>query len=133
MRVRSGVFWRVMVASLGISFVMILAAHNTSVQSQGEPLNGLKLTIYPDPERNAPFKLPKFIAELRNTGNSDLILNLGAIVSGKQESPSVELTLTYAPGQSISISRQDGLGGPNSFSIKPLILPLPVGCAFTFP
>jgi hypothetical protein len=101
--------------------------------TSGEIVDGLQISISVDLDKSEPSKTPKFIVELRNAGENDLILNLGMMVANgeKQHPDAVVLTLTSIPGK----SRQLHLRGPWFIAsrVDPLIVPLPVGSTFSIP
>jgi hypothetical protein len=97
----------------------------------GEVVGGLKMSIYPDQSSGADSKPPKFRVELRNAGESDLILNLGIMLAnGKKQYPNaIVLTLVDAQGK----SRRFDLREPWFVAgrLDPLVVPLPTGAAFS--
>ena len=109
------------------------AAPQPSPQVWGAAVSGLQMTISLDPAERGQSKSPKFRVELRNAGENDLILNLGIMLAnGKRQYPlAVVLTLTDAQGT----SRRLELREPPFVAgrVDPLVLPLPVGSAFSIP
>jgi hypothetical protein len=108
-------------------------AKRQSPPTWGEVVGGLQMSIYPDQASRADSKPPKFRVELRNVGESDLILNLGMMLAnGKKQYPNaVVLTLIDAQGKSrhLDLSEPFSVGG----RLDPLVLPLPTGAAFSIP
>jgi hypothetical protein len=108
-----------------------IVAKRQSPPTWGEVVGGLQMSIYPDQASRADSKLPKFRVELRNVGESDLILNLGIMLAnGKKQYPNaIVLTLTDAQGK----SRRLDLREPWFVAgrLDPLVLPLPTGAAFS--
>jgi hypothetical protein len=108
------------------------AAWQPSLQVWGPALSGLQMTIYIDQAETTQSKVPKFRVELRNYGETDLVLNLGAMLgNGRKQYPSaVDLSLTDAQGKS---RRLDLVLPPVAGRLDPFILPLPAGATFSVP
>jgi len=108
-------------------------AKRQSPPTWGDVVGGLQMSIYPDRASRADSKPPKFRVELRNAGESDLILNLGLMLAnGKKQYPNaVVLSLIDAQGKSRRLDLRDpfAIGG----RLDPLILPIPAGAAFSIP
>ncbi|HZS27757.1 MAG TPA: hypothetical protein VFB76_11045 [Candidatus Angelobacter sp.] len=77
--------------------------------------------------------IPKFRVELRNTGENDLILNLGIMLAnGRKQYPNaIVLVLTDQDRKSRRLELRDpaAIGG----RMDPLIVPLPVGSSYSLP
>jgi hypothetical protein len=91
--------------TVSISFVLLCgssAALKPSPPTGGEVISGLQMTIRLGHGEGVQSKPPTFIVELRNVGESDLILNLGVMLAnGRKQYPNaVALTLTDAQGKS---------------------------------
>lgn len=110
-------------------------------QAWGEPVQGLQMsisqtenaTVSINQTKDVQSKVPKFRIDLRNTGETDLILNVGMMLANgrNQYVDAIFLTLTDALGK----SRQFALRGPGLIAgrVDPLIVPLPVGAGFSLP
>jgi hypothetical protein len=109
------------------------AKMNASPLTWGEMVSGLQMTIHLDQAEGVQSKAPKFRVELRNAGESDLILNLGMMLANckKQYPNAVVLTLTDAQGKSRRLDLREPAGVAGR--VDPLVLPLPVGAAFSIP
>ena len=122
----------VMVASL-LLLVGSSAALKSPVDTWGQAVGGLQMTLYLDPAEGVPSKAPKFRVALRNAGRNDLVVNLGmTLANGKRQYPNaVTLTLTDAQGK----SRRLDLREPAVIAgrVDPLLVPIPVGAAFSIP
>jgi hypothetical protein len=64
----------VLVASL-LLLGGLSAALKPTVDTWGEAVGGLQMTIYLDQAEGVPSKVPKFRVELRNAGRNDLVVN----------------------------------------------------------
>jgi hypothetical protein len=108
-------------------------AKRQSRPTWGEVVGGLQMSIYPDQASRADSKPPKFRVELRNAGESDLILNLGVMLAnGKEQYPNaIVLTLIDAEGKSRRLDLREP--GFVAGRLDPLVLPLPFGSAFSIP
>jgi hypothetical protein len=77
--------------------------------------------------------LPKFKVELRNSGEDDLVLNVGVMLAnGKKQYPNaISLVVTDSKEKSLEL----GLPGPFFVAgrVDPLVLPLPSGATFSLP
>ena len=122
----------------GVLFTSLLLLGGSSAtlkhpQTWGEVVSGLQMTIHLDQAEGVQSKAPKFRVEMRNVGESDLILNLGIMLAnGKKQYPNaVVLTLTDAQGK----SRRLDLREPAAVAgrLDPLVLPIPVCAAFSIP
>ena len=127
---------KIALGSLFISFLSLggsSAALKPSPPIWGEVVSGLQMTIHLGREKGVQSKAPTFRVELRNVGESDLILNLGIMLaSGRKQYPNaVVLTLTDAQGK----SRRFDLREPAAVTgrLDPLVLPIPVGAVFSIP
>jgi hypothetical protein len=117
--------------------VLFLACSSATMkaipQSSDETVSGLQLTIYREPADRVQSKVPNFRVELRNAGESDLILNLGSMLANgrKQYPDAVVLILTDSQGKSQRLKLQ----GPFYVAgrVDPLVLPIPVGSTFSIP
>jgi hypothetical protein len=122
----------VLIASL-LALGGLAARLKPSARTWGEAVNGLQITIYPDQFDSTPSKTPKFRVELRNAGQKDLVVNLGAMLAnGKRQYPNaVVLVLTDAQGK----SRRLDLREPGAIAgrVDPFILPIPIGATFSIP
>jgi hypothetical protein len=112
-----------------LSLAGLLSARPQS--SQGN--SGLRMSVRLDSNHVADPKVPKFTVELQNTGEKDLILNLGfMLANGKNQYPNaIVLILTDSKGK----IRRFELTGPAIIAgrLDPLIVPLPVGSTFSIP
>jgi hypothetical protein len=103
-----------------------------SQQTRGDVVSGLQLTVYLDQEKVAS-KNPKFMVELRNAGEDDLVLNLGfMLANGRKQYPdAIVLTLRDAHGKSWPFHLRE----PFTINgrVDPFVLPLPVGAIFSIP
>jgi hypothetical protein len=106
-------------------------AKRQSPPGWGEVVGGLQMSIYPDQASRADSKAPKFRIELRNAGESDLILNLGIMLAKKQYPNAIVLILTDAQGKSGRFDLREPwfVAG----RLDPLVLPLPTGASFSIP
>jgi len=106
-----------------------------NTQNSGEIVDGLQISISVDLDKSGPSKMPRFIVELRNAGENDLILNLGMMLAnGKKQYPdAVVLTLTDV--RSGKARRLVNIREPMAIDgrVDPLIVPLPVGSTFSIP
>jgi len=122
----------VLVASL-LLLGGLSAALKPCVETWGEAVSGLQMTIYLDQAESVPSKAPKFRIELRNAGQNDLVVNLGMMLAnGKRQYPNaVVLALTDAQGK----SRRLDLREPAFIAgrMDPFVLPIPVGATFSIP
>lgn len=104
-----------------------------TVETSGETLGGLRITIYPDQADSAPSTATKFRVELRNTAQKDLVLDLGIMLAnGNTQYPNaVILFLTDAQEK----SRRLDLREPAFIAgrVDPLVLPIPRGATFSLP
>lgn len=76
--------------------------------------------------------LPVFELRLTNTGNRDLVLNLGMLLRTKQYLDAVHFSMSDASGKTVQLAhmrRPAGVAG----RVDPLIVSLPIGCSFSFP
>jgi hypothetical protein len=109
------------------------AALRSSPQASAETVGGLQMTIHLDQADGGQSKAPKFRVELRDAGETDLILNLGVMLAnGRKQYPRyVVLTLTDSQGK----SRRLDLKEPWFVAgrMDPLVVPLPVGSTFSIP
>jgi hypothetical protein len=127
-----GILWVVLFTSL--PFCGVLAAPLKPIPlTWGDVVNGLQMTIYLDGTESPRMKVPKFRVELRNAGDSDLILNLGSMLAnGKKQYPdAVFLTLTDAQGTSrrLDLIEPAGIAG----RLDPFVVPIPVDATFSIP
>jgi hypothetical protein len=107
------------------------AAKRANPPTWGEAVDSLQMSIYPDAASRVKSKPPKFRVELRNTGENDLILNLGIMLAnGKRQYPNaVVLSLTDDTGQ----RRQLDLREPGFIAgrMDPFVLPIPIDATFS--
>ena len=93
----------------------------------------LKMNVRLDLNEVGEPKVPKFRVELQNAGEDDLVLNLGIMLANgrKQYPEEIFLILTDSQGK----ARRFDLRGPAGIAgrMDPLIVPLPVGSAFSIP
>ena len=98
-----------------------------------ESLRGLQLSIICDSTQYSAGQLPRFNVELRNTGEDDLILNLGIMLANgrKQYPKAIVLLITDSEGK----SRLFDLRGPGAVGgrMDPLLVPLVSGGTYTLP
>jgi hypothetical protein len=121
-------------AALLTSLLMLTGsavAKRPSAPTWGEAVDGLQMSIYPETASRPESKPPKFRVEFRNTGENDLILNLGVMLgNGKRQYPNaVVLSLTDTTGK----SRQLDLREPAFVAgrMDPFALPIPIGATFS--
>jgi len=124
----------ILLLAFAAGLLLGLAAHPTPrVSNSAETADGLELTIHLVQAEGAPPNVPKFRVELRNAGETDLILNCGVMLAnGKKQYPNdVVLTLTDAQGK----AREFDLKEPGFVAgrLDPLIVPLPTGATFSLP
>lgn len=104
-----------------------------SAETWGEAVSGLQMTIYADGAERVRSKVPKFRVELRNAGQTDLVVNLGIMLAnGKAQYPNaVVLILTDAQGKSrrLDLREPAAVGG----RVDPFVLPIPIGATFSIP
>jgi hypothetical protein len=95
--------------------------------------SGLSLTMHVGKAGAGESDAPKFTVEFRNTGEKELLLNLGTMLANgiKQILGRVVLTVTDSEGKSHSLHdlRESGLIAGR---LDPLVVPLCAGCAFSF-
>jgi hypothetical protein len=116
----------------------LLAVFLTLARAQGpqvsrQPRRDLEMTLRRDAGVQDQTKLPRFQLELRNVGEHDLVLNLGiTLANGSRQYPqAIVLTIVDPQGKSrpFDLIEPGGVAG----RMDPLILPLPVGSAFSLP
>ncbi len=99
----------------------------------GQVNRELEMNVHLDATEVGQSKVPKFRVELRNAGRYDLILNLGIILANgrKQYPKDIVLIVTDSQGK----ARRFDLREPGAIAgrVDPLIVPLPVGSAFSIP
>ena len=119
----------VLVASL-LLLPGLSAALNPRGQASDDPVGGLQIAVFPDPDENAHGKVPKFRVELRNVGDDDMILDLGNILGKKQNPANIVLTLFDPRGRSLHLM---DLTQPTYAAgwLGPMFLPLPAGSRFS--
>jgi hypothetical protein len=109
------------------------AALKSSPQTRTETVGGLQMTIHLDQAEGGQSKAPKFTVELRDAGETDLILNLGVMLAnGRKQYPRyVVLTLTDSQGKSRRLELKEPwfVAG----RMGPLVVALPVGSTFSIP
>jgi len=119
-------------AALGV-FILLLAVVNQGSEVSGQTNQDLKMTVSIDGVAESQSRLSKFKVELRNVGDHDLVLNLGIMLAnGRRQYPNaVVLTITDSHGK----ARRFDLIEPAAIAgrVDPLIVPLPVGSAFSVP
>jgi len=108
-------------------------AQNPNPKAWGKEVNGFQMSIYLDQAEGGRVRLPKFRVELRNTGQKDLLLNLGIMTrdGGKQYPTAVSLILAGAQGEFQQLTIKKSLASDDGK--EALFLPLPVGSTFSFP
>ncbi len=117
--------------ALLVVFLILPAARIPRALSQ--PSRELEMTMRLDATANNQSTLPRFRIEIRNSGEHDLILNLGFTLSnGRKQYPSALVLMITDPQGKV---RQFDLIGPGGVAgrMDPLILPLPVGSTFSLP
>lgn len=133
MRVPSGAY--LSVCGAAFACVVLLGGVGATVKpgpyTWGEAVGGLQMTIYLDQQESVKSKAPKFRVELRDAGETDLVLNLGfMLANGKKQYPNaIILNLTDAQGT----SRRLDLKGAGFVAgrLDPFIVPVPVGATFS--
>jgi hypothetical protein len=108
----------------------VSAALNPRGEASDEPVGGLQVAVFPDPDESGHGKVPKFRVELRNVGEDDMILDLGNIIGKKQNPENIALTLFDARGRSLHLV---DLTQPMYAAgwVGPMFLPLPAGSRFS--
>jgi hypothetical protein len=101
-----------------------------SQQTRGDIVSSLQLTVYLEQEE-AGSENPKFRVELRNSGEDDLILNLGFLLGWKQYPAAIVLTLGDTHGKSRPVHVREPF--TVSGRVDPMVLPLPAGATFSIP
>jgi hypothetical protein len=76
--------------------------------------------------------LPVFELRLRNTGDHDLVVNIGMLAGTKQYPEAFHFFLLDASGTAYQLLRKGSLAGIAG-RIAPLIVALPVEASFSFP
>ena len=123
-----------------LTFTSMLLPSNASrpialpvLATDDESLGGLQLSIALDSTQHTAGQLPKFNVELRNTGEDDLILNLGIMLANgrKQYPKAIVLLITDSEGKSrlFDLREPSAIGG----RMDPLIVPLASGGAYSLP
>jgi hypothetical protein len=118
----------------GVLFLAGSSATTKAIpKSWGETVSGLQLAIHREPAERAQSKVPSFRVELRNAGESDLILNLGSMLANgrKQYPDAVVLILTDSQGKSQTLELQGPAGVAGR--VDALVVPIPVGSTFSIP
>lgn len=110
------------------------AAQEPKADDWGKAAHGLQMRIYVDQGATGQSKVPRFKVELRNVGEKDLLLNLGAMsrTGGQQYVTAVSLILVDPQGKPQWLELKRSLLGSDAGK-EPLFLPLPVGATFSFP
>lgn len=107
------------------------AAKRQSSPTWGNVVGGLQMSIYPGQASRVDSKAPKFRVELRNAGESDLIVNLGiTLANGKKQYPNaIVLKLIDAQEKSRRLDLREpfAIGG----RVDPIVLPIPAGAVFS--
>jgi hypothetical protein len=118
-----------LVASL-LVLAGVCAARNPRKQVSDEPVGGLQIPVFPDPDAGGNSKVPEFRVELRNVGESDMILDLGSMIGKKQDPENIALTLFDSRGRSLHLA---DLTQPMFVAgrVDPMFLPLPAGSRFS--
>jgi hypothetical protein len=109
------------------------AAQKPNTKDWGKATDGLQMSIYRDQAEGRQSEFSKFRVEFRNSGHSDLLLNLGIMSRNRQQ---------YLIA--VSLILEDGQGKPQRLELKKslrasdaentmLFLPLPAGATFSFP
>jgi hypothetical protein len=100
-------------------------------QSSARTDKGLELRIHQTDEGEPGG--PKFVVELHNRAETDLVLNLGEVFGEKQILNNIGLTVTDERGKSYKlVDSREPLFSING-SRYPLVVPLCIGCTFSFP
>jgi hypothetical protein len=76
--------------------------------------------------------LPVFELKLRNTGDHDLVVNIGMLLGTKQYPEAFHFSLVDASGTSYQLLRKGSAAGVAGRS-DPLIVALPMEASFSFP
>jgi hypothetical protein len=108
----------------------ISAALNPRGQASDEPVGGLQIAVFLDPDESEHGKVPKFRVELRNVGEDDMILDLGGMNGKKQDPKNIALTLFDTRGRSLHLM---DLTQPTYAAgwVGPMFLALPAGSRFS--
>ncbi len=115
---------------------LILLAGSSRAQEpspQLQVVGGLQMRLYVDQAKAGRSNVPTFRVELRNAGDSDLVLNLGTLTSdGRQFPTAVSLVLVNAQGKPHRLELKS-FARVSDAAKRTLLLPLPVGGTFSFP
>jgi hypothetical protein len=122
---------------VALSLVSISSTPSSAVSQNSTSDNAAsrdpKLIIERDDLLRAKDGLPGFRISLVNSGNADLVLNIGMLVANgkKQYASAIEPLLTDAKGKTWKFPA----GEPGSIGgrVDPFVLPLPAGARFTLP
>ena len=108
----------------------VSAALNPRGEASDEPVGGLQIAVFLDPDESGHGKVPKFRVELRNVGDDDIILDLGNIIGKKQNPENIAMTVFDARGRSLHLM---DLTQPMYVAgrVGPMFLPLPAGSRFS--
>lgn len=111
-----------------------LAAQNPNAIAWGRTVDGLQIRLSLDQAEARQSKSPKFRVELRNSGEKDLLLNLGVMIrNGEQQYPTaLSLTIVDAQGESQLLELKIPLQVRDAVR-ETLTLPLSVGATFSVP
>ena len=111
--------------------VMLEAAFQNHASAPGRSPDNQPLQIHLAQLRGDPSP-PHFQVELRNRGDRELVLNLGATSNGKrQRLDAIRFVLSNSSGKPLPLSLREGGIGPGR--IDPFTVPLPIGAAYSFP
>ena len=114
-------------------FIDPITAPTPRQRSSSETGSALKLTVSLSDAEPRQSKSPTFRVELRNSGESDVIVNLGIMLAnGKKQYPKdIVLILIDSQGK----SRRLDLKEPAIIAgrMDPMIVPLPAGSSFSLP
>lgn len=111
-----------------------LAAQNPNAIAWGRTVDGLQIRLSLDQAEARQSKSPKFRVELRNSGEKDLLLNLGVMTrNGEQQYPTaLSLIIVDAQGESRLLELKIPLQVRDA-GRETLTLPLSVGATFSVP
>ena len=111
-----------------------LAAQNPNAIFWGRSVDGLQIRLSLDQAEAQQSKSPKFRVELRNSGEKDLLLNLGVMTrNGEQQYPAaLSLIIVDAQGESRLLELKIPLQVRDA-GRETLTLPLSVGATLSVP
>jgi hypothetical protein len=109
-----------------ISYVLLAAPCASQETVKPAPLEMTMVMLQSGPG------LPVFELRLRNTGDHDLVVNIGMLAGTKQYPEAFHFSLLDASGTAYQLLRKGSLAGVAG-RIDPLIVALPMEASFSFP